>query len=268
MHAPHGAEARPSLLDTKTVRLASYGVAAVLMVLWAAALILYILQPDRTLVAADYRLYMEATARWLGGGPFYEPYQLAGPYPVLYGDILYPPYALPLFVVFQVLPAVLWWVIPIGGTLAMVLYYRPRPIAIAMIALCFWFPATSVKLIGGNPVMWAVLAVALGTKWAAASPWALIKPSLFPFAMVRMNHRAWWVSSAVLVALCVLMLPLMLDWLTAVRNGVASGGLLYSVQEVPMMALPVFAWLGRGRAVGRTDRSPATLSVSSPDQAP
>ena len=46
----------------------------------------------------DYTLYMDATRRWLAGGSFFEPYQLAGPYPLQMGDVLYRADALPLFV--------------------------------------------------------------------------------------------------------------------------------------------------------------------------
>jgi hypothetical protein len=34
---------------------------------------------------------MDATRRWLGGGPFYLPEQVAGPYFLDWGAILYPP---------------------------------------------------------------------------------------------------------------------------------------------------------------------------------
>ena len=46
----------------------------------------------------DVALYRDAASRWLAGGPFYEPRQLAGPYEVAHGDILYPPVGLWLFV--------------------------------------------------------------------------------------------------------------------------------------------------------------------------
>jgi hypothetical protein len=37
-----------------------------------------------------------------------------------------------------------------------------------------------------------------------------------------------------------------LDWVTTVLNA-RGGGLLYSVLEAPMLALPLVAWLGRTR---------------------
>jgi len=229
--------------------------AVLFITLWVATLVAYVVQGDWVYNGSDYRLYMDATHRWLEGGSFYLPHQLAGPYTIAHGDILYPPTALPLFVVLQALPAFLWWLIPIGGTIAMIVYHRPVALAIAGIAFCLWFPATSTKILNGNPVMWVVLATALGTRWAAATPWALIKPSLFPFALVHVNHRPWWFSFLAMCVVALLLWPLMLQWLTAVQNGMSSGGgLLYSIHDVPMVAIPILAWVGSRRAMTRASR--------------
>ena len=233
--------------DRPAIRLAAALIAAIFVGLWGWDWIAYLTQPDRTLFAVDYRLYMDATARWLAGGPFYEPYQLLGPYAVTPGDILYPPTALPLFVLFTVLPAVLWWAVPIAATAVIVVRHRPSAVAIAAIALCLWFPATNVKLLTGNPVMWAVLAVAGGTVWAWPGVLVLIKPSLFPFALIDVRRRSWWAALGLYGLLALAFAPMMRDWLVTVVNAQNPGGLLYSVQEIPMMAIPVFAWLGRRR---------------------
>jgi hypothetical protein len=253
---------RPGLIYARPVRLLSLGLTVVFLVLWAGALVIYIAQGDMIYNGSDYRLYMDATQRWLAGGSFYQPYQLAGPYTVAHGDILYPPTALPLFVVFTFLPAFLWWAVPIGGTIAMIIYHRPAAIALAGIAFCLWFPATSPKLLNGNPVMWVVLATALGTKWAAAAPWALIKPSLFPFALVHVNRRAWWVSLAVMGLVAVLLWPMMLDWISVIRNGAGSGGLLYSAQEIPMVMIPILAWVGSSRSAAGLTGAPSSITSS------
>ena len=58
---------------------------------------------------------MDITRNWVDTGEFYLPHQLAGPYQVqTLVDVLYPPIALYLFVPFLVLPAVLWWAIPMS----------------------------------------------------------------------------------------------------------------------------------------------------------
>jgi hypothetical protein len=196
----------------------------------------------------DRSLYMGATARWLAGGPFYLPYQLAGPYPVLAGDILYPPVALWLFVPLRLLPAVFWWAIPLGLTGWAVWRLRPSFLVWPLLALCVAWPPTVVKIGTGNPVIWAMAAMALGVVTAGPAVFALIKPSLFPFALWGANRRRWWGFLVVFIGLSVPFGAMWADWLTALANS-RGGGLLYSIQEAPMLALPVIAWLGRGAQV-------------------
>ena len=211
-------------------------------------------------VGVDYLLYRDAAARWLAGGSFFEPYQLAGPYAISAGDILYPPVGLWLFVPFAVLPApiaaIAWWTIPIGITAWTVVRLRPGPRAWPLIALCLAWPTTPLKAWTGNPVIWAVAAVALGTLYRWPSVFALLKPSLFPFALFGANRRRWWVAFGALVALSVPFGSMWLDWVDSVVNS-RGGGVLYSAFEVPMLLLPIVAWLGRTRAAP-ADRRPAT----------
>ena len=82
----------------------------------------------------DYRLYMDATTRWLHGGSYFEAYQLAGPYQISAGDILYPPFTLLLFVPFTTLPAVLWWLLPAAAVLFSLARLRPGAIVWPLIA--------------------------------------------------------------------------------------------------------------------------------------
>jgi len=204
----------------------------------------------------DYRLYRDATERWLDGGPFYEPYQLAGPYPISAGDILYPPVALWLFVPFTlpgepVIRAVVtaaWWVIPLGIVALVVALLRPRPAAWPLIALCLANPTTLLKIWTGNPVIWSMAAMALavvGTSRAAA-PFVLLKPSLAPFALFGLNRRSWWLGAVVFVLLSIPFGAMWADWVTALRNS-EGGGVLYSSLEIPMLLLPLAAWWGRRR---------------------
>ena len=73
----------------------------------------------------DYRLYVDAASRWLSGGGYFQAYQLNGPYQISAGDILYPPIALLLFVLFTTLPAILWWLIPAGAVAWSLIRLRP-----------------------------------------------------------------------------------------------------------------------------------------------
>ena len=150
----------------------------------------------------DFLLYRDAAARWLAGGSYFEPYQLAGPYPITAGDVLYPPVALWLFVPFTVLPAVLWWAVPIGVTAWAVWRLRPEPAWWPLIALCVAWPTTLLKTWTGNPVIWSVTALSFGVIYWWPSVFVLIKPSLFPFALFGANRRSWWIALAVFVAMC------------------------------------------------------------------
>lgn len=80
------------------------------------------------IVGVDYQLYVDATTRWLSGGPFYPAYELAGPFANTDHDILYPPVAILLFAPFTVLPAILWWAIPLGLVVWVIYCLRPDPV--------------------------------------------------------------------------------------------------------------------------------------------
>jgi hypothetical protein len=200
----------------------------------------------RSELSVDYRLYIDAARSWLHGGPFFQPYQLAGPYQISAGDILYPPVALVLFVPFTFLPAVLWWLIPAVAVGWSLIRLRPRAITWPLMALCIAWPPTLVKVVTGNPVMWAVAAMALGVVYAWPSVLVLIKPSLFPFALFGARRRAWWLALGAFVLVSLPFGSLWLDWVTSVLNS-QGGGLAYSSLEVPLLALPLIAWLGRTR---------------------
>jgi hypothetical protein len=199
-------------------------------------------------IGVDFVLYRDVAARWLAGGPYFEPYQLAGPYDIQAGDVLYPPVGLVLFVPFAVLPAVLawplWWAIPIGATAWAIRRLRPRPEVWPLMALCIAWPTTLLKTWTGNPVIWCVAALALGTIWYWPAVFVLLKPSLAPFALFGANRRSWWLALGGFVLLCLPFGSLWVDWVTSVVNA-QGGGLLYSTLEIPMLLLPLVAWLGR-----------------------
>ncbi len=201
----------------------------------------------------DYALYMDATRRFLAGGAFYEPWQVAGPYTTSFGAILYPPSALPLLAIFAVLPAVLWWAIPLGLTGYAIRRLRPAPWAWPLMALCLaWLPAL-LRIVSGNPVIWAMAALALGTLHAWPSAFIVLKPSLGPFALFGIRRRSWWIALGALVVLSIPFTTLWLDWVAVIRH---SGlGFAYSIHEVPLMLIPLIAWVARDRATLRaTDR--------------
>ncbi len=221
--------------------------------------VLLVPHPLEQPLGVDFQLYRDVTARWLAGGPFYQPYQLAGPYPISAGDVLYPPVALWLFVPFSIgagtvvaaVQAVLWWGVALGVVAAVVAVLRPRPLVWPLIALCIANPTTLLKIWTGNPVMWSMAAMALAVVGASrfAAPFVLLKPSLAPFALFGVRRRSWWLGAAVFGLLCLPFGSMWADWVTTLVNS-QGGGLLYSSLEFPMLLLPLVAWLGRTRRGG------------------
>jgi len=203
-------------------------------------------------LGVDATLYRDVTIRWLGGGSFYEPYQLAGPYEIRAGDVLYPPVGLVLFVPFAVLPvavaAILWWALPLGITAWAIWRLRPRPELWPLLALCVAWPTTLLKTWTGNPVIWSMAAMALGVIYAWPSVFVLLKPSLAPFALFGAWRRSWWIAAAALVVVSAPFGGLWADWVASIVNS-RGGGPLYSALEIPMLLLPLVAWLGRTRSV-------------------
>lgn len=200
------------------------------------------------MVGSDYRLYMDATRRWLAGGEFYPAWQLAGPHTSVDWPILYPPQTPVLFVPFLFLPAVLWFAIPIILTGWIIASCHPRPWTWpVMVGLFALFPVLWLPYISGTPTIWIVAALAAGTRWGWPAALVLLKPTLAPFALIGCRDRRWWVAALALVILGLVALPLTFRWLAALAN-FSSGGLLYSLENVPLMLLPLVAWLGRRKA--------------------
>jgi hypothetical protein len=211
----------------------------------------------------DYRTYVDAARRWLAGGSFYEPYQLAGPYPIVSREILYPPIMLVLLVPFTVLPALLWWAIPLSITTWLVAWHRPSVWGCAAICGLLILPVPFMSelawslgtIVSGNPAMWVVAAVAAGTRWGWPAVLVLLKPSLLPFALIGIRTGRWWVAAVLLTTAAAVFLPLWIQYATVLLNARGpSATLLYSLGNVPLMLVPVVAWLTRTRPVGRVFR--------------
>jgi len=185
----------------------------------------------REIPGLDYSLYMEATRRWLGGGPFYEPYQLAGPYAVGFGDILYPPQMLALFVPFTVLPWPLWYAIPAAITVGSIVAWRPAAwswVAILLVATVWMW--TFLVWCFGTPTIWFIALVALGLRHAPTAALILLKPSIAPFALIGMRDRRWWLFVVAGAASCLLCWPLFVQWVTVMAN-IRGTDALYSIRD-------------------------------------
>jgi hypothetical protein len=207
--------------------------------------------PGFGMLGRDAELYLEATRQWLGGGPYYLPDQLAGPYDLPWGQILYPPQALALFVPFTVIGTPLFILIPVVVTAAVVLSYRPKFWAwIAILVVLVLHPDAPLPWIAGTPTIWFIMLVALATRWPWVSAFIWFKPSVFPFALIGIRDRRWWIVSIAFAVSAVVMWPFMQQWITAVLNARGeNSGLLYSLTPTALAgpAIVILAWLGRTR---------------------
>jgi hypothetical protein len=198
-------------------------------------------------IGVDYQIYMSAARRWLTGEGFFFPFQLAGPYVIAGGEVLYPPVVLWLLVPFSFLPALLWWLVPVVLTLLAARAMRPRPWGVLVGAVILVLPIAQEPILWGNPVIWLVPAVAWGllAGWPAAA--VLVKPTLAPFILAGLTHpRPLLAGLAGLALLCVPFgVQPWLDWLTALGNSGLPA--TYSIRQAGLLVIPVALYLsGRG----------------------
>lgn len=189
----------------------------------------------------DYDLYMEATRRWLAGGPFYPDWQTSGLFELRWGAILYPPIALVLFVPFSFLPAWLWILIPLTVTLAVIASHRPGPWRLAVIAaLLSIYPLEVLEYTSGTPTIWVVMSMALATRWPWWSALILAKPTLFVFGLVGIRSRNWWLAVLAMTVVTLAWWSMTLTWV-GVMLDLRGGNALYSMVNVPLMLVLLVA---------------------------
>jgi hypothetical protein len=242
-------------------------IAIVIAGLWVASWV-SVLAAGRTSLGVDLSLYREATERWLAGGPFYQPYQLAGSYRVAYGAILYPPPIVLLIAPFIVLPAPLFWLVPAALIGLAIRRYRPTPWAWAAMALCLLWPPANQKLLAGNPLMWVMAAIAWAPLTGWPGPLAALKFSLGPFALLGIWRRAWWIGAAAALGVSLLFGSMWLDYLRAITHIAGPFPWAYSLNELPLAMLPVIAWLGRTRSSAETTTTRFRLFQRKPTSRP
>lgn len=194
----------------------------------------------------DYRWHMEAAQRLLDTGTPYLPFELAGPFVIGEGAILYPPTAFLLFIPFLWLPAILWWVIPIAILVYGLWWQRPPLWAWVVIVAMLALEKSLNVYVFGNPSMWIVAAIAAGTVWRWPYVFVFAKPTFAPIALLGIRRRSWWVTGVILGVASLVFLPVWFDWFTVVRNSDVS--LLYNLPTLPLMLAPLVAWVtGRMR---------------------
>lgn len=195
-------------------------------------------------VGNDLHIYTDATARLFGGGSWFLDRQLGGAYPLVNGDVLYPPVAAFAFAPWLVLPLWLYLGIPAVGLAWLIGSWRPAAWTWPLIALCLLYPGTLLKWNAGNPSIYVALLTGLGLRFGCPSALILLKPSMFPLALIGVRDRRWWIVVAILALGSLPFLAATLEWPQVALN--ANGaGLLYSVADLPMALIPVIGWLGR-----------------------
>jgi hypothetical protein len=197
-------------------------------------------------VGWDLEHYVAGAQRWLTLGSPYEPRFLAGHY--VFDDMafVHPPIALPLFAVFTILPAVVWWAIPICVVSWLVRAWRPSYPAMTVIMTILALPLTLEKILVGNSVMWCTMFVALGLRWAWPVVLLIIKPLFLPLAIIGSRRPSTWVATAFLVGISASFGSLWVDWLTVLGNFFGQSS-LYGLLDLPLVLVPIVAWAG-GRA--------------------
>lgn len=235
-------------------RLIRFGLLVITIVLLVFAtfevafLLSTISSPDVTL-GLDFNIYTERTRSWLAGEGFYQQYQIMGPYNVTQHPrpAFYPPVLLYLTVPFTVLPAVVWWLVPLGIVGLAVWRVRPPLWTWPILAALLVYPRTWLMLLYGNPSMWAFAALTAGLAWTWPASWALLKPTLGPFALLGIHRRSWWLGASAGLLLALPFGAMWLDYAATIGNARNDSGLDYLLGEWPIAAGLVLA-LHRGRS--------------------
>jgi hypothetical protein len=224
---------------------------------------------DRDIIGVDYRLFAELGRRWTEDASMYASWQFA-PYRFDQGsgtnDVasmpgLYPPPAGPVFAVVGALPPILWWIVPLSIVGVSLARWRPAPWAWPLLAAVTLSPNLVGVLATGGSTMWVAAGVAAGFAYRWPVVIILLKPTFAPFLLLGVGRRSFWIGGvAPVVIVSLLMLPEWGRWFEVLRN-TESPGLLYSLHDLPLIAVPVVGWLARtsrgNRAVTRQPRMKA-----------
>lgn len=95
--------------------------------------------------------------------------------------------------------------------------------------------------------MWSTAALALGTLYAWPSVFAALKVSIAPVALFGCWRRSWWIAAAGTLVIALAFAPMWPDYVRALANSSNPKGLLYSIGDLWLLALPLAAWAGRTR---------------------
>jgi hypothetical protein len=201
-------------------------------------------------IGGDLTYYANLARNLFSGGHWFPDKELHGPWQIMNSgpiDVLYPPAAAWIFAPFIVLPIGVLLAAVIGVYLWLFLEWRPSPWSWPLMALCVLWPPTLLTAIGGNSSLFVMMAIGLGLRYRWPSVFILLKPSFLPFAILGIRSKGWWVGLAVLGLMSLPFLRETLLYPQVLLDSRNPSGALYSFVYLPMMAIPIIAWLGRTR---------------------
>lgn len=215
---------------------------------------------ERGYVGIDLRTYIAISERFLETGSQFLPYQVVGPFvnqPLVAPELIpstYPPPAMALFVPFIWLPALLWWLLPLGILAWSLVTWRPDIHVWPVIAACLVWPETTTLVIVGNSTMWVVALCALGLRFGWPAALVVFKPSLAFVALAGVRTRSFWFVLGTVMVASLVLLPEWVRFFIAIRNGAVP--LTYSFGSIPAVLIPVIAWLARADRPALVARRP------------
>jgi hypothetical protein len=244
------ASGRPLRLWSAYARVAGpVGVALVGIAILRIALMASTAAPVPQALGIDWHCNANAARSWLEGNGYFLARQLHGPYLAQtatsqdLGEVLYPPIALLLFVPFVFLPDVAWWLVPTLLTAAAI--QRMRPASWSWPILAILLAMSGGPIVAGNPGMWLIPAVL----WGLIAGWpgvlVLLKPSVFPLALVGITRRSWWIGLGLLMLVSVPFGSLWVQWVQVIVDQRGSN-VFYSLGQWPIFLIPLVAWAARG----------------------
>jgi hypothetical protein len=133
--------------------------------------------------------------------------------------------------------------------LAIVVHHRPTLWGwVGIVGLLAWSPWSFLVYQSGTPTIWFAAIMALATRWPWVAAFVLVKPTLAPIALLGILDRRWWWVAIGIGLLALASLPLTIDWIRVVLNARGPlAGLGYSFENVPVLLIPLVAWLFSGR---------------------
>ncbi len=197
-------------------------------------------------IGIDFQAVTDAARRWVTTGQPFLGRQLQGPYPHLgwnssdTGEFLYPPVALPAFLLFAHLPAPVWWA---GcGALFVLGLVTIRPARWSWPILAGLVSLTNVPavIIAGNPSLWISALALLGPVSGWTGALVLLKPTFAPLAVLGVWRRSWWVAVGLLIVASVAFGPLWVDWVHAVRD-IQDPASELPISQLPILLVPAVA---------------------------